>query len=151
MRAKLRLWYLKNRERQRALAAARWQTAEGKRKAYALIKKRYDSNPGFRLACNLRSRMNGAIWRGYGSKSAGTLDLIGCTIPELMAHLESKFVPGMNWENRWQWVVDHVRPIVSFDLSDPAQQRACFHFSNLQPLWIEDNLRKGSRWTPHPA
>lgn len=53
----------------------------------------------------------------------------------------------MTWENHGMrgWHIDHKRPCSSFDLSDPAQQCACFHFSNLQPLWATENLRKGDR------
>ncbi|AHM03043.1 hypothetical protein roselon_00603 [Roseibacterium elongatum DSM 19469] len=50
----------------------------------------------------------------------------------------------MSWENRGEWHVDHVRPLASFDLSDPGQQAQAFHFSNTRPLWAGDNLSKGS-------
>jgi hypothetical protein len=63
----------------------------------------------------------------------------------LMAHLESQFLPGMSWANRRLWHIDHQRPCASFNLTNPAQQHACFHFSNLRPLWAADNLAKGAR------
>lgn len=82
-------------------------------------------------------------------KSASTLTLLGCTIRQLRDHLESQFGPGMTWDNYGLrgWHIDHKRPCASFDLTDPEQQAACFHFSNLQlqPLWAEENLRKGAR------
>jgi hypothetical protein len=53
----------------------------------------------------------------------------------------------MSWQNYGEWHIDHVRPLASFDLSDPAQQRAAFHFSNTQPLWAKENLAKSDRWT----
>ncbi len=62
-----------------------------------------------------------------------------------MMHIESKFVDGMSWENRSQWHIDHIRPCANFDLTDIEQQKICFHWSNLQPLWAKDNLRKGKR------
>jgi hypothetical protein len=60
-------------------------------------------------------------------------------------YLESKFEPGMSWGNYGYrgWHVDHIVPCALFDLSKPAHVRRCFHFSNLQPLWAQDNLRKG--------
>jgi hypothetical protein len=64
----------------------------------------------------------------------------------LRAHLEAQFVPGMTWANHGAWHVDHIRPCASFNLEDPAEQRVCFHFSNLQPLWAQDNLAKGATW-----
>jgi len=74
------------------------------------------------------------------------MELIGCSAEELVAHLEAQFTEGMTWENYGEWHVDHVRPCASFDLTDPAQQRQCFHHTNLQPLWAEENLTKGSFW-----
>jgi hypothetical protein len=57
-----------------------------------------------------------------------------------------RFRPGMTWENYGPvWHVDHIKPCAKFDLTDPDQQRACFHFSNLQPLFADENLRKGGR------
>lgn len=42
--------------------------------------------------------------------------------------------------------IDHIKPCTSFDLADPEQQKACFHYTNLQPLWAVDNLKKGEKW-----
>ena len=107
------------------------------------VNHRRSINPNFRLAQNLRSRLRSAL-NGL-SKSASTLTLLGCSIDQLWAHLESRFQPGMTRENHGDWHVDHIKPCSSFDLTDPAQQIACFHWSNLQPLWKLDNLRKGSK------
>lgn len=112
----------------------------------AYIAKRKARDPNFRLALSLRCRIGNAM-RAFGfRKHKGTLDLVGCTIPQLRAHLQSLWLPGMCWENYGQWHIDHKRPIASFDLTHAAQQYACFHFSNLQPLWSVDNYRKGDTW-----
>jgi HNH endonuclease. len=59
----------------------------------------------------------------------------------------------MSWDNygRDGWHIDHIRPCASFDLTDPEQQRQCFHYTNLQPLWAADNIRKGAKWQPPKA
>lgn len=103
------------------------------------------SDPAYRIRCNLRSRLYDAVKSAGAGKSGSTMRLTGCTLPELMAHLESQFTEGMTWENQGEWHIDHIKPCASFDLTDPAQQRACFHFTNLQPLWAADNLSKGDR------
>ena len=102
-----------------------------------------------------RNRLNDAIRRQKGAKSEMTTSLIGCSWEKLMDHIESQFHlwPGMSWDNMNEWHIDHRQPCKSFDLREVAEQRKCFHFSNLQPLWACDNLAKGARldWTPDDA
>lgn len=54
----------------------------------------------------------------------------------------------MSWDNygRGGWHIDHIRPLLSFDLSDTEQAKQAFHYSNLQPMWQADNIRKGAKW-----
>lgn len=100
-------------------------------------------DPIFKLLDNIRRRLNKAIERN--SKSARTIELLGCTIKQLKDHLEFQFVDGMNWENQGKWHIDHKIPCSSFDLNNPEEQRKCFHYSNLQPLWAIDNLKKSNK------
>jgi hypothetical protein len=101
------------------------------------------------ISLNLRNRIYCALTAMGAQKSASSIELTGCTIDELRQHLEARWLPSMNWSNygRDGWHVDHIRPCASFDLTDPKQQQQCFHYSNLQPLWAADNLRKGARWS----
>lgn len=106
---------------------------------------RLKSDVSFRLLQRLRNRIWDAL-KGR-SKEKSLKCLLGCTLTELISHLEIRFEPGMSWENYGLhgWHIDHIRPCASFDLTDPEQQKACFHYTNLQPLWAKDNLRKGAR------
>jgi hypothetical protein len=106
----------------------------------------YRKDPQQQLLNSLRSRLSNAT-KGV-VKSNSTMNLTGCTIEELRCHLEARFTEGMSWDNygRTGWHIDHIRPCASFDLSDSDQQRQCFHYTNLQPLWAADNIRKGARW-----
>jgi hypothetical protein len=65
-----------------------------------------------------------------------------------MAHLEAQFLPGMTWENQGKWHVDHIKPLASYDLTDPDEQKGAFHWLNLRPLWGLDNSAKGHRYDP---
>ncbi len=107
-------------------------------------KKRYQSDPKFVMCCRLRGRIHHAL-KGK-TKVATTLKLTGCSWDFLMQHIESQFVEGMSWENRHLWHLDHIRPCSSFNLLEESEQRECFHYSNLQPLWAQDNLKKGSTY-----
>jgi hypothetical protein len=104
------------------------------------------TNPEYRIVTCLRARLGGFVTGTH--KSAPTLELLGCTLEELRKHLESLWQTGMNWDNHGfgddKWHIDHKRPCASFDLNEPAQQRECFHYSNLQPMWQKDNISKGS-------
>lgn len=107
--------------------------------------RRLETDVEFRMRFRLRNRLWYAL-RGR-VKSARTLELLGCPVPSLLSYLETKFKDGMTWENYGPvWHVDHIRPCASFDLTDPAQQRECFHYTNLQPLFALENLQKGDRY-----
>lgn len=102
----------------------------------------------YKLYTGLRTRLNVAIKANV--KSGSAVRDLGCSIPELKAHLERLWQPGMTWEN-WAingWHIDHIRPLASFDLSDPAQLKRACHFTNLQPLWAVDNWHKNKSLTP---
>jgi hypothetical protein len=113
-------------------------------RAYASNRRRTDVN--FRLKDNLRKRINESLGRQNLRKTNPTLHLVGCSLEQLKTHLESQWKPGMTWDNHslHGWHIDHIRPIASFDLTDPTQQKTCFHYTNLQPLWAEENIRKGA-------
>lgn len=109
----------------------------------AWTRHKYATDPDFKLACVLRARLRGAIKNNYKKSSA--IELLGCTIDELKEHLSAKFTEGMSFENHGLWHIDHIMPCDAFDLTDPEQQKECFHFTNLQPLWAKDNLSKGAK------
>lgn len=103
---------------------------------------RRKNDPAYRLLQNCRKRVYDAL--GGKCKSARTMELVGCTIEQLKEHLESRFQPGMTWDNygRGGWSVDHIIPCASFDLATVEQQQTCFHYTNTQPLWEDDNIKK---------
>ena len=94
---------------------------------------------------NLRSRLSKAI--SSNNKSSNTMVLLGiANIEFLWKHLEKTFKKGMTRENYGKWHIDHIRPCANFDLSDSDQQKQCFHYTNLQPLWALDNLLKSNKY-----
>ena len=102
----------------------------------------------FKLKRLTAARIRKAVRRGLTKKSANTKDLLGCTFEYLKEYLAAKFQPGMSWEN-WSnstWHIDHIKPMTAFDLADPEQQRTCCHYTNLQPLWAAENIRKGKKY-----
>jgi hypothetical protein len=120
----------KTRERNREYQRQKWQT-----------------DFGYWLKKTVGRRMRDALSCQSTKKRGRTVALIGCSVRDLALRLESMFLPGMSWENYGYqgWHIDHIIPLARFDLSDPAQQAAAFHYTNLQPMWAADNLRKGDR------
>jgi hypothetical protein len=114
---------------------------DGKKKYYQKSKK--DKNNDF-WSNKLRHRVYLSLAAQKTRKINKTQELIGCSVEFLKQYLESKFKPGMSWDNYGYrgWHIDHIRPLSSFDLTNLDQQKIAFHYTNLQPLWAEENLAK---------
>lgn len=113
-------------------------------KVLAYSQKRRDSNVQVRIADALRARLNVAL-RGKCKPGSAVRDL-GCSILVFREWIACKFQPGMTWFNYGQWHIDHVKPLAAFDLTDRSQFLQACHYTNLQPLWAVDNLRKGAKY-----
>jgi hypothetical protein len=114
-----------------------------KHKEYEKNRKKID--PKFKLIKTLRSRLKSALKRKNIEKGFSTMELTGCELPFLKGYLEAKFTEGMTWENHGDWHLDHIIPCCSFNLENEEEQKKCFHYTNLQPLWAKDNLSKGGK------
>lgn len=106
---------------------------------------RRETDLNFKLRERLRGQVYSALKRCGAVKAARTAALIGCDIQFLRGFLEARFLPGMTWANHGKWHIDHRIPCAEFDLREPAQQRQCFHYSNLKPMWGPDNIKKGAK------
>lgn len=113
------------------------------RKKY--FEKKYRTDIQYKLLHNLRSRIKNVL-KGI-AKDSTTMRLIGCTLKEFQEHIESKFTEEMSWEKVLDGSIhiDHIKPCSRFDLTNPLEQKECFHYTNLQPLWAIDNLKKGAK------
>lgn len=123
------------------------QRASSKLKEAEWKRKQRREDPNFKIKENIRRRIRDVLMGG--SKSAATMILMGCSMDELKAHLESQWLSGMSWNNYGVhgWHIDHIIPCAAFDLTKPEEQLRCFNWKNLQPLWAIDNWRKGD-WVP---
>lgn len=162
-------WYIKNRPRllqkrrcryvqkQEAILAwhrnyyrANGSAIQEQRKPYnrRYSRERERTDPVYRIGRRLRTRIWHAL-KGSGATKADTFArLTGCSVEALRSHLEKQFKPGMSWKNYGLrgWHIDHITPCAAYDLSDPKQQQQCFHYTNLQPLWAEENIRKSDQY-----
>lgn len=121
--------------------------AKNKEKVLKSLREIHHKNsqiPEYKIKRACRSRVNMAL-RNKAKKARKTSELIGCSISFLMEYLESKFQKGMSWQNYGKWHIDHIIPCSAFNLLDETEQRKCFNYKNLQPLWAKDNCSKGNR------
>lgn len=112
-------------------------------------KRRRKSDPQYRALMTCKRRM-WILFKSAGvKKTLRSAELLGIDKAGLFRHIESLFLPGMNWNNRGRdrgcWHIDHKIPCASFDMTDPVQAKACWNYKNLQPMWAEDNWRKGDK------
>lgn len=93
-------------------------------------------DPKFKILCSLRARICQILKKDKVRKTNSTLNLLGCSLEEFKLYLEKQFKPEMNWENHGLvWENDHTIPCDFFNLTNIEEQKQCFHYTNLQPLF----------------
>lgn len=107
------------------------------------LAKKYLECQKFKLKLQIRSRLAKAFNAKGWKKSRRTEEMIGCLFDRLVLHIERQFLPGMSWENRSEWHIDHIVPLAS--ASSLEEMERLNHFTNLRPLWASDNLSKGAK------
>ena len=109
---------------------------------YLNEKKKKD--PIFKMIRNFRARIPKILKKKNVSKKNSMLKILGCTASELKKYLENKFKQGMNWDNYGSdWHVDHIIP---YDTAKSVEEvEKLTHYSNLQPLWGKENLKKSNK------
>lgn len=97
----------------------------------------------YKLKVYLRNRTFDVLKSKNFKKNNNFHNYIGCTVENLVKHLESLFKNGMNWENQGMWHIDHIVPLSSAK-NEEELFKLC-HYTNLQPLWAKDNIIKGNK------
>jgi hypothetical protein len=106
-------------------------------------KRRWNEDELFAIKVRLRNLIRNSFRRGgYKKFNTSTEDIVGVNYNEFKIYLESKFIDGMNWDNRGEWHIDHIIPLSSAK-SEEELRKLC-HYTNLQPLWEKDNLKKSN-------
>lgn len=117
----------------------------------AYQRRRMAANPSLQVYRRIVRKMSHALARHLAGRRVTNrsqiVQWLGCEWPDFMTHIERQFAAGMTWENhgRSGWHFDHIRPLSSFDLTDEEQLKQACHFTNVQPLWAADNVRKGAK------
>ena len=140
-------WYELNKEKSRENNKIWLESNKEKMKEYNrnYMKIVRETKPLKKLQFNIRSRFYNILKTNKIPKINKTLDVIGCSLEFLKEYIEKQFILGMSWENygRYGWHIDHIIPLSSAKTEDEIL-KLC-HYTNLQPLWAEDNLRKSDK------
>jgi len=145
VKAKKKLYKVNNREYINIKGREYSQRPEVRNRRREQMRYKFKHNPIFRIKSNIRSRLYLYVQRGLAKKTLPTGILIGCSWEFLKNHLEQQFKPNMNWDNYGKWHIDHHKAMAKFDLFKEEELLECCNYSNLRPLWAEENMRKGAR------
>lgn len=134
----------KNKEKYR-LWQKEWRKSE---KGKSLLAQRR-SCPKNKLYRSVLGSIYGKLKRVGARKRKSLTDSLPYSLTDLKIHLESKFLPGMTWDNYGieGWHIDHIVPHSNFeyDSLDHSDFLACWALENLQPMWAKDNISKGNK------
>ena len=114
-----------------------------RRYAREYVKERRNNDNLFRTINNLRSRTRIAFKSKKWNKNTKTQEMLGADYKTVMKHIELRFKDGMSWDNQGEWHIDHIIPLASAN-NEEELIRLC-HYTNLQPLWAEENRFKGDK------
>ena len=133
-----------NTARTRLVSVKKKKTEEGKAYQRAWFKEKRLADPPYRISQHFSVLMNRSLGKAKAGRSWKTF--VDYTLEELMSHLERQFLPGMTWENKGEWHIDHIVPRSSFEYESPddPEFKQAWALTNLRPLWAIDNIRKNA-------
>jgi hypothetical protein len=152
---KYKLWYNKTRKTRNKWRSQYYQKNKEKillqnKKQNStrniLRKRRYSEDPVFKIKRLMSTRMRGLLKIKSFDKKQTYNKVLGCSAEFLKEHIEKQFTKGMSWDNHglFGWHIDHIIPLSSAKTEEEIYK--LFHYTNLQPLWAEDNLKKSSKF-----
>jgi hypothetical protein len=138
---KVKIYHSNNKEKIKEYSKTWFQ--ENKEYINAYNRKKYNTDVAFKLKVVLRNLLLKKLKTQNVKKQTSSLKFLGCTIEQLKTYLEQQFLPEMTWKNHGEiWEIDHIKPCVSFNLTIEEEQKQCFHYSNLQPLFKTTEIAK---------
>ena len=110
-------------------------------------KQRLQTDELFKIKEQYRAVMKSAFRRMGWSKTTKTQEIVGCSWETFKTHIENQFQEGMTWDNHGfgegHWNYDHITPISTAKTEEDIIKLN--HYTNFQPLWAEDNLKKSDK------
>jgi len=138
-------WRCKNPQKTKLIYQKSDKKRRKQKNEYLRQKRKID--PNYKIGSNLRRRINRSLKVQFANKYYKFDEYLGCTLEFFKEYIQSKFTDGMTWELYLASEIhlDHIIPCSLFNLTDPEEQKKCFHYSNIQPLWKRDNFQKSNK------
>lgn len=117
---------------------------ESRRSYYREYMRKRRLDPEFKMKMRIRDMLRRIRCKTGSTKLSRSEIECGYSSLDLVRRMEKLWVDGMSWENYGEWHIDHIESIksmISRGVTDPKIINA---LSNLQPLWAEENLKKGA-------
>jgi hypothetical protein len=140
-----KIWRLNNKQLKKE--KAKEYNKKNKDKINKYIKNKKQTNPLFKLRCNIATLIRMSIKKQGYNKQSKTCEILGCSYEDFKQHLERQFLKGMSWDNRSEWHLDHIYPVSL--AKDEAEIIKLNHYTNFQPMWAAENLIKGNKIIPN--
>lgn len=128
---------------QKAQAYRESNRVAARQRAANYTRRKAASDPMFAMALRVKALISTRLRAGGYTKKSRSHEILGCDWHFFKTHIERQFVPGMTWENRSDWHLDHFVPLSS--AKDEAELLALNHYTNLRPMWAADNIRKSNK------
>lgn len=143
---KRKAYYEKNKEKTLILLAAYYKKNKATiiKRVVEYTREKRSTDYVFYLKSKIRRLVALAISNNGYTKKSRTHEILGCDYEAFVKHIESQFKDGMSWDNRNEWHIDHIIPLASAKTEDDVIRLN--HYTNLQPLWAIDNLKKGAKY-----
>lgn len=140
-----RIWYLNNSEKV-SQASKMWREENADRYRFVACvreRDRRENDPIYAVKRWARYTVAHALGRRGYTKKSPAFHVIGCSAVDFRQHIERQFLKGMTWENRSEWHIDHIIPLATAKTEEDVIRLN--HYTNLRPLWAEDNLKKSDK------
>ena len=140
-----KIWRLKNKKIKKQ--KAKEYNQKNREKININYKNKRETNPLFKLRCNISSLIRLSIRKQGYTKQSKTFEILGCSYEDFKQHLERQFTKGMTWDNQGEWHLDHIYPVSV--AKDEAELIKLNHYTNFQPMWAAENISKGNKIIPN--
>lgn len=142
---KRRAYYSLHKEKCKSYSSTYKKKNKEKVNAYnsSYIKSRKKKDSLFKLTISIRSLISVYVNKHY-RKNKKTEDILGCSMEEFYNYIESKFQEGMSWNNYGEWHLDHIKPISLAKTEEEVYELN--RYTNFQPLWAVDNIKKSNKY-----